>query len=93
MRRFDRAVHGLQSAGVMFPCTEQGSALHYHWSPFLNSDDLPLLTPQIKFYPTEKVARLTAPRLLPSPTAVADALIELAAREPLYLRPRHLRQV
>lgn len=87
MRRFDRAVHGLQSAGVMFPCTEQGSALHYHWSPFLRSENAPHLAPKAKLYPAEKIAQLkSAEPVMPLPTIV-DAVIDLAEREPLHIRP------
>ncbi len=89
MTRLDRAVQGLQDAGILFPCNrDDGPGRHFHWSPLLHSQDLPVLAPQVKLYPAEKLERLTAPTVLPSPTAIADALAELAAREPLHLHSR-----
>ena len=86
MARLNRAVRGLQSAGVLFPCAENGAALHYHWAPFLHSEEAPHLTPKIKLYPTEKIGKLKhAEPMMPLPTLV-DAVIELAEREPLRLR-------
>ncbi len=86
MRRFDRALRGLQSAGVMFPCRAQGQALHYHWSPFLSSEDAPYLPPKAKPYPAETIGRLKQPEPLMPLTTIVDAVIELAEREPLHVR-------
>lgn len=89
MKRLDRAVQGLQDAGVLFACDRaDGPGHHLHWSPLLHSQELPLLAPQVKLYPTEKVERLTAPAVVPAPGAIADALIELASRESLHTHPR-----
>ncbi len=86
MTRFERAVHGLQSAGVMFPCRAEGQALHYHWSPFLRSEDAPYLQPKAKPYPAERIGTLNQPEpLVPLPTIV-DAVLDLAGREPLRIR-------
>jgi len=87
MKRFDNAVRGLQSAGVMFPCAEQGSALHYHWSPFLRSEDAPHLPPKAKLYPAEKIERLKPAEPLMPLTTMVDAVLELAERKPLRVRP------
>ena len=86
--RLDRAVRGLQSAGVLFPCTQESHDLHYHWSPLIHSADLPLLAPKTKLYPGEKAERLQKPEPLPPLLPLADAIIELAEREPLRRRPR-----
>lgn len=87
LRRGDNAVRGLQTAGVLFPCTKQGALLHYHWSPFLRSADAPQLAPKTKFYPADKIDALKfAEPLLPLPLSV-DAVLELAEREPLRMRP------
>ncbi|MBI3913660.1 MAG: helicase-associated domain-containing protein [Chloroflexi bacterium] len=86
MKRFDNAVRGLQSAGVMFPCTGNGSALHYHWSPFLRSEDAPHLAPKAKPYPAEKIERLKPAEPLMPLTTIVDAVLELAEREPLRVR-------
>ena len=86
LARLERAEHGLQTAGILFPCNENGAALHYHWSPFLNSESAPHLAPKTKLYPAEKIAQLKiAEPLMPLPTII-DAVIELAEREPLRAR-------
>ncbi len=86
MRQFERAVHGLQSAGAMFPCTAQGQALHFHWSPFLRSEEAPHLQPKAKPYPAERVSALNQPAPLAPLTAIVDAVFDLAEREPLHVR-------
>lgn len=86
MRRFERAVRGLQSAGVMFPCTAKGQALHYHWSPFLRSEEAPHLLPKAKPYPADKVGLLQQPEPLMPLTAIVDAVLEMAERQPLGIR-------
>ncbi len=87
MKRFDRALRGLQSAGLMFPCTEEGSALHYHWSPFLRSLDTPQLPSKTKLYPAEKISQLKLAEPSVPLTVIVDAVVELAQREPLRIRP------
>ncbi|MBI4786023.1 MAG: helicase-associated domain-containing protein [Chloroflexi bacterium] len=88
LARLERAVRGLQAAGILFPCTQESQELHYHWSPFVESADLPLLAPKTKFYPPEKIERLLKPDLLPPVLPLADAIVELAEREPLRLQSK-----
>ena len=87
MKRFELAVRGLQSAGVLFPCTEQGSALYYHWSPFLRTEEVPHLATKVKLFPAEKIGQLKQAEPLMPLTTIVDAVLELAEREPLHIRP------
>ncbi len=87
LERLNAAYAGLQTAGLLFPCTRESGFLHYHWSPYLAADQLPVYTPKIKLYPTEKISQLRIGEPQPVLT-VFDAVIEFAAREPLQVRPR-----
>lgn len=88
MARLDRAVRGLEQAGVWFLCTLERASPHYHWSPFIDSADLPLLTPKVKPYPSEKAEQLQPAEALPPLLTLADAVVECAGREPLNLHVR-----
>ena len=84
--RLGRALDGLQSAGLLFPCTQDGGALHYHWMPLLDSRAIPLLPTKVKPYPEHKTERLAKGDPLPPPSAVADAIVEMAEKSPLQAR-------
>ncbi len=88
MRRLDLALRGLQSAGVLFPCTREGARLHYHWSPFVTALDLPLLPSKVKLYPADKVRQLQPAEPTLPILPLFDALIEFAEQTPLRLNVR-----
>jgi hypothetical protein len=72
----------------LFRCARERGPTHYHWSPFLQSTDLPLLRPKAKPYPVEALADLHTPApALPLLTMI-DAALEFAEREPLRVRSR-----
>lgn len=81
--RFEHALQGLQHAGVLFPCTGENMGLHYHWSPFIRADMLPLLQPNVALSPAQRAQQTPLP-LLP----LLDALVIFAEREPLRLALR-----
>jgi len=87
-RRLDLAVSGLQSAGMLFACRHDGTRLHYHWSPFVESEDLPLLAPKIKLYPAEKIeyVQIVEPSL--PLVSLVDTVIAFAEHEPLRMRAK-----
>jgi hypothetical protein len=86
--QLEHALQGLQSSGVLFPCTGENMGLHYHWSPFLTSATLPRLQPNVAPAPT-KGTHVPAAGTAPLPLlAVLDAVLTFAEREPLHLRPR-----
>lgn len=57
MARLDKARTGLANAGLLFECRREGSHLHYHWSPLLDADALPLLVPKVASPPPQALAR------------------------------------
>ena len=73
--RFDRALNGLQTAGVLFACPGEGFGPHFHWSPFIDPADAPLLDLKIKPYPADQAARLrVSPPMLPVPHVLSSIL-------------------
>lgn len=86
--RFDRALNGLQNAGVLFACPGEGFGPHFHWSPFLDSTAAPLLDLKIKLYPVDQVVHLSiAPPVLPAPQVIAN-ILQMAELAPLRARPK-----
>ncbi|MCL4395790.1 MAG: hypothetical protein M1482_13475, partial [Chloroflexi bacterium] len=77
-----RALSRLQSAGMLFPDAQPGKHGHYYWSPMLNSDDLPLLAPPVKRYPSGKLEHAQAAAPIPPIWAVLEAAIEWAEHTP-----------
>ena len=53
LARLEHALQGLQHAGVLFPCTGENMGLHYHWSPFIRADMLPMLQPNVALSPAK----------------------------------------
>ncbi len=91
MARLDRAKRGLASAGVLFECRREQARLHYHWSPLLDANTLPLLRPHVTRLEPHALARLRRVELAAdsSPAFLLDqlnALVEYVARTPLALQ-------
>lgn len=87
LRRLDLAVQGLQTAGLLFPCRHNGKP-HYHWSPCVGAEDLPLLEPKLKPYPAEKIERMRIAEPAPLLPSLVDAVCALAEHEPLRVRAK-----
>ncbi len=86
MNRLGHALQGLQDLGLLFRCTQENQGLHFHWSPFVESENLPVLEPKIRLYPPEKAERLQEPHALPSAVSLGDSLVDIAKSEPLSIR-------
>lgn len=86
MARLDKARTGLANAGLLFECRRERSHLHYHWSPLLDADALPLLVPKVASAPPQALARWqteTGDLTLPDHLVV---LLELVAQTPLPIQ-------
>lgn len=83
MARLEKARSGLANAGLLLECRRERTHLHYHWSPLLHADTLPLLVPKVAALTPHALARW---QVQPNTLSVLDqisALLEFVARTPL----------
>jgi hypothetical protein len=57
-RQFETIITGLVTAGLMFPCSEDGQ-LHYHILPYLTETTVPVLALELESLDSRTVERLT----------------------------------
>ncbi|MBI5877963.1 MAG: helicase-associated domain-containing protein [Chloroflexi bacterium] len=82
------ATEGLQTAGYLFPCMLEDGQPHYHWSPVLHGEDVPLLPVHVKPVERTKGLRVVAPAM--PVTAWIDAALDMTTQAPLHMRVQNV---